>query len=140
MAGRSDFEQSFHLVFLVVGIEVEVQARTPTTSQTLPIKRQVQRDVGASSFRVVQNDKAASHRFFVNIVKRLLSECQHLVKVSAFDNDGTDFHFPSSILSQSTFDKNLMMGAGAIQEMGQNKRKKGLVVVVVVAVVRAVSC
>ena len=116
MASRSDFEQSFHFAFLVVGIEVKVQARISTTSQTLPIERQVQRDVGASSFRVVQNDKAAFHRFLVNIVKRRLPECQHLVKVSAFDNDGTDFHFPSSILSQPTFDKNLMMRAGAIQE------------------------
>jgi hypothetical protein len=83
MTLRSDFEQSVHLAFSVIGVEVEVQ---PIPTSTF-LRDLVQRYVRAFSFGVMKNDLAALRWVSRDIVKCFLPERQHLVELITIYND-----------------------------------------------------
>jgi hypothetical protein len=57
-------------------------------------------------YRCACDDPAVLRRLSRDVMKCLLPECQHLVELTAIDNDRADFHFPFFVLSPSTSAKN----------------------------------
>ena len=83
MSLSSDFNESIHLSFSVVGVHVEMQSISAS-----PFRGNfVQRYIWISSFRITENDPATLRRLSWDIVQSLLPERQHLVEIITIYND-----------------------------------------------------
>ena len=86
MPCRTEGNQPFHLVSLLVRVEIQVQPVPPAAPRFPRLERQI----WSLPFRIPQHDPAATRRRSGNIVQRLLPERDHALEFVAMNDDGSD--------------------------------------------------
>src|ERR1035441_5895845 len=93
IAGRSQLEQPSHLLLLVFGVQIEVQAVLPDSL----LRNQLQGHVDVSSFGIPEDDPALLRWISWEVSQRRLPKRQHAGKVIAVDHDRSDVHGDTSV-------------------------------------------
>src|SRR5205807_3325136 len=88
MKSRTEAEETLDLGLLVPGIEIQVK---PILIQ-VTFGREIQREVGTSTFGVLEDDPSSVRGILGNVVERLFPESHHSGEVVAIDDDGADSH------------------------------------------------
>ena len=88
MKSRTEAEETLDIGLLVPGIEIQVK---PILIQ-VTFGREIQREVGTSTFGVLEDDPSSVRGILGNVVERLFPESHHSGEVVAIDDDGADSH------------------------------------------------